>query len=101
MLLNSGASLLARRWAGDTTGLSDPSNSGVIMSITTELVRAYIPTHEIRQAIRYWSNQHGYEKGMRDDFQTRTLNRAYDMVVDRREAKSLTGDTFAGLAHRP
>lgn len=100
MLLGNASGLLARRWAGDVTGLSDPSNSGVVMSVATELVRAYVPTPEVEQAIRYWSQAHGYEKGIRSDFIRRTLNKAYDMVVDRKERQSLSGDTFAGLAHK-
>lgn len=100
LLIDNHAGLLGRRWAGDVTGLFDPSRSALIQSIATELVRAYVPTPDIESALRYWSERHDYEKGQRQDFIHRTVLKAYDFAVDRRERKSLTGDTVPALAHQ-
>jgi hypothetical protein len=100
LLLDNAGGLIGRRWAGDITGLRDPSNSALIMSMTTEMVRAFIPTPDIEMALRYWSEKHHYEKGLREDFIRRTLARAYDMAVSRKEKRSLTGDTVPAIAHQ-
>lgn len=99
LLVENPSSLLAARWRGEVSGLSDASNSGLLCSIATELVRSYVPTNEIEQAIRYWGELHGYDKCKRDDFIERTLSKAYSMVVNRAEQKSIVGHTFSELAH--
>lgn len=84
--------LLARRWQGDMTGMQDPSRSALAMSICCELVRTFVPTPEVEVALRYWCKINGYEKGERDDWITRTVAKAYDLMVDRVERGS-SGDT--------
>lgn len=86
--------LLAKRWAGNMVGLGDSSRSALVQSIACELVRTYVPTAEIEQALRCWCRQFGYEKGERDDWIPRTVAKAYDFVTGRTEVKSLETTTL-------
>lgn len=73
-----------QRWAGDGTGLSDKSRSGIAMSFVCELIRQHVPTDEIKIGIRAWCQKNGAdEKGKRDDWIDRTVSRAYDHVQKR------------------
>jgi replicative DNA helicase len=92
-------SLLARRWNKDTSGLNDASNSGLVQSIATELVRTYVPTPEIEVALRIWCKRNGYEKGEREDFIPRSIKRAYEFVTNRVEKKSMEGTTIDAACH--
>lgn len=87
-------SLLARRWFGDTTGMQDPSRSSLVQSIACELVRTYVPTLEVEQALRYWCDRFGYEKGLRTDWIRVTTAKAYDFVLSRHEEKSREATTL-------
>lgn len=91
-------SLLARRWAGDLTGLRDASRSALCQSIACELVRTYVPTTEIEAALRVWCREHAYEKGQREEWITDTVGKAYEFVVSRVEKKSLTVGTVKDAA---
>src|SRR5690606_16023702 len=93
------AGLLALRWAGDTSGMYDPSRSSLIQAITLELVRQYIHPVDIKQSIDYWCRVNNYEKGMREDWQDRTISKAYELVAHRHvEKEQITEGTFAGIA---
>lgn len=87
-------SLLARRWFGDTSGMGDPSRSALVQAISCELVRTYVPTLEIEQAIRYWCERFGYEKGQRAEWVRTTVAKAYDYVLSRNEEKSRDATTL-------
>ncbi len=87
-------SLLSRRWFGDTSGMIDPSRSALVLSIACELVRTYVPTLEIEQAIRHWCESFGYEKGQRPDWVRGTVAKAYDLVLTRGEEKSRDATTL-------
>lgn len=87
-------SLLTRRWFGDTTGLNDPSRSSLVQSIACELVRTYVPTLEIEQALRHWCDCFGYEKGKRPDWIRTTVAKAYDFALNRQEEKSREATTL-------
>src|SRR5690606_798756 len=78
----------------------DQSRSAIVQAIAVEFVRAYAPTEEIEAALRYWCEQHGYEKGLRDRWLRYTIYKAYDMAVGRKETQSLTGHNFVSLAHQ-
>jgi hypothetical protein len=92
-LLKRKGSLLERRWNGDTKGLKDDSRSALVMSITCELVRQYIPTHEIEAALGYWCTTNNYDKGERDDWVALTVGRAYDYVRERSGVRLAPGTT--------
>lgn len=92
--LDMHSSLLSRRWHGDMTGLSDASRSSLAQSIACELVRTYVPTHEVEQSLRYWCREFNYEKGERDDWVQRTVLKAYDFVLSRVETKSRDATTL-------
>ena len=99
-LIEARNSLLARRWAGDATGMKDTSKSAIAMSVAVELVRLYVPTPEITAALRNWCMRHGAEeKGKREDWINRTVAKAYDFVIQRTERKSLDVGTFQSAAH--
>lgn len=85
---------LCRRWNGDTTGLTDKSRSGVVESIASKLVAAYIPTAEIEAAIRYWCQKNGYEKGLRDDWINRTVGHAYAFLQSKPSVEDVPKPTF-------
>jgi KaiC/GvpD/RAD55 family RecA-like ATPase len=92
--------LLGKRWRGETTGLKDESRSGISMSIAVELVRQYVPTPEIEAAIRYWCRQHGAsDKADRDDWIGRTVAKAYDFILSKKEVSSINASTFRDAAH--
>lgn len=94
-------SLLARRWAGDTQGLKDESRSSLVLSIACELVRQYVPTAEIETAVRYWCEEHDYDKGRRPDWIVRTVGKAYEFTLSRMEERSTDDTNFleASLAY--
>jgi hypothetical protein len=81
-------SLLARRWEGDTTGLKDPSRSALVQSIACELVRQFVPTDEIAQAILVWGREHDFDKVHRQDWMARTVSKAYEFTFSRLEETS-------------
>lgn len=94
-------SILSLRWMGQTSGLVDGSYSGILMSLATELVKSYVPTHEIEESLTYWVHLRNYTKAIeRPDILEHTIDKAYSMVLDRREKKALTGNTFASLTHQ-
>lgn len=77
-LLAINGSTLAKRWAGVAEG-TDGTNSAMMQGIANELVRAYVPTDEIRTALAVWCEGRGYlEKGMR--IMPRTIDKAYEWV---------------------
>jgi hypothetical protein len=82
-MLNNERTRLGRRWAGDTEGMTDPSNSALAMAIATELVQLYLPTTVVENAIRVWGESRIPEKVARRDWIEGTVRRAYDMVGDR------------------
>jgi KaiC/GvpD/RAD55 family RecA-like ATPase len=86
--VNRQGSLLARRWAGDAAGMKDDSRSALVLAVATELVRQYVPTPEIEQAVRYWCHENEYEKGRRADWVRTTVGKAYDFVFARAEERS-------------
>lgn len=99
-LVSESNTLLGKRWRNDAVGMADKSRSAVAMSLVCELVRAYVPTPEIASALRAWCTEHGYEeKGDRDDWINRTVAKAYDYIVQRRETKSVSATTFHGSGH--
>lgn len=92
--LSHASSLVARRWAGDMAGLQDASRSALVLSIACELVRTYVPTPEVENAIRVWCQINNYDKGERDDWISDTVRKAYDFVLSRTEKKTLTAGTM-------
>lgn len=86
--LSRSHSLLSRRWNGSMDGMNDESRSALVQSIACELVRTYVPTPEIEQALRHWCAEHGYEKGKRTDWIARTVSKAYEFVNSRVEVRS-------------
>jgi KaiC/GvpD/RAD55 family RecA-like ATPase len=97
--LEKKGTLLARRWAGDTSGMKDESKSALAMAIATELVRQFIPTPEIEAALRHWCAEQGCEKGDRPDWIARTVSRAYEFVLSRFEEKSATTSLLPDACH--
>src|SRR5690606_17790225 len=81
-------------WRGDGNGLADSSRSGIAAAICCELVRLYVPTHEIEQALRRWCSDHGYDKGNRQDWIQRTIETAYDHVAGKTTAKPASVTTM-------
>lgn len=70
--------LLSKRWLGDVTAMSgDRSNSGLCLSMATEMVRHHIPTPEIEAALRFWCVQNAYQKGLRPKWIESTVKAAY------------------------
>lgn len=99
-LLSAGSSLLTRRWDGDAIGMADTSRSAIALSLCCELVRAYVPTPEIGSTLRAWCGKHNYsEKGDRDDWINRTIVKAYEFVIQRKEKSSTSVSTFRDAAH--
>lgn len=99
-LVEHKGTFLNRRWAGDTAGMKDASQSALAMSIAVELVRQYVPTPEIASAVRWWCRQNGSAKGDRDDWVALTVSKAYDFIVTRAEQKSLDAVTFQAACHQ-
>ena len=82
-LLSKKDTLLYRRWNGDQTGLEpgqESKRSSQVQSISNQLVRKFVPTSDIRQALRYWCDWNDYEKGKRRDFIDLTLSKSYGFV---------------------
>jgi replicative DNA helicase len=48
-----------------------------------ELIRGHVRESEIIQAVRYWSIEHDYPKGLREDWIERTIGKAYDYLSQR------------------
>jgi replicative DNA helicase len=93
------ASLIAKRWNGDMSGLKDPSRSALCQSIACELVRTYVPTTEIEAALRIWCREHDYDKGEREGWISDTVAKAYDFVLSRTEKKSVSVGTVKDACH--
>jgi hypothetical protein len=74
--------MLAKRWEGNGDGLQDGSRSSICCSIASGLIRRYIPTAEVAAALRHWCKVHNYNKGERQDWLDRTIDRAYEFVAD-------------------
>lgn len=87
ILDNSPESLLARRWRGDTAGLQDQSKSAVALSLCCEMVWYRLPTDQIAATLREWCQEHGYEKGQRDDWIRLTVDKAYELYRQREDLK--------------
>lgn len=92
-------SLLGRRWRGDMEGLRDASRSALCQSIACELVRQYVPTPEVEQAIKVWCDREGYAKGERDEWIGSTVSKAYDFVTSRDAERTSTSWTLADALH--
>lgn len=83
--------LLSKRWLGDVTAMAgDRTNSGLCLSMASEMVRHHIPTPEIEAALRYWCVLNAYEKGLRPKWIESTVRAAYNNV---------TGYTVEDLAY--
>lgn len=93
-LVSRQTTLLGRRWQGDMEGLNDRSRSSLCQSIACELVRLYIPTTEIEQAINLWCIQNDYDKGDREDWVSTTVTKAYDFIGGRKTEKHSTSSTM-------
>jgi replicative DNA helicase len=90
--------LLGRRWAGDMEGLKDRSRSALALSIACELVRLYVPTLEIEQAIRVWCEKNAYDKGEREDWVETTVIKAYEFIGSRQSERLSTASTMQDAA---
>lgn len=90
--------LLGRRWRGDMEGLHDKSRSALLLSIACELVRLFVPTPEIEQAIIRWCDQNDYEKGERRDWVTTTVGKAYEFISTRQTERLATSGTMQDAA---
>lgn len=97
-LVSRSHTLLGRRWAGDMEGLKDQSRSALALSIACELVRLYVPTLEIEQAIRSWCKANAYDKGERDDWVEATVTKAYDFITSRQSERLSTSTTLQDAA---
>jgi hypothetical protein len=82
LLLAEPKGFFARRWNGDTAGLTDRSRSALVWSIACNLIRCYVPTDDVEAAIRHWCAVNGYEKGERDDWITTTIEGAYKWMFN-------------------
>ena len=75
-------SLLSRRWAGDTDGLTgDTSRSVRAFCLAREMIYQRIPDNEIKGALRHWCNEIGYHKPER--WIDLTLRKAYELMGKR------------------
>ena len=82
--------ILARRWRGDTEGLTgDKSRSVLAFCIARELVYKRVPTDDIKGALRYWCNEVGYDKSAR--WINLTVRKAYELM-DQRTTSTQHGD---------
>jgi hypothetical protein len=79
-LLSQQGTTLVRRWSGNSTGLQDPSKSGIAMSIATCLVRGFLPTDEIVAALQYWLRLNKSRKADDPSWIKRTVEKAYEFV---------------------
>jgi KaiC/GvpD/RAD55 family RecA-like ATPase len=98
-LVTREGTLLAKRWKGDCGGMHDDSRSALVQSIANELVRQYVPTHEIAAAIKHWCAGEGYAKGDRDDFITRTVESAYQYVTTQEKPPQASNFVEAAAAY--
>jgi hypothetical protein len=74
--------LLSKRWLGDVTAMAgDRTNSGLCLSMASEMVRHHIPTPEIEAALRYWCVLNAYGKGLRAKWIESTVRAAYSNVT--------------------
>lgn len=99
-LISREHSLLGRRWRGDMTGLKDPSRSALCQSIACELVRLYVPTTEVEQALKVWCELNDYDKGKREDWLGSTVGKAYDFVVSRDTERTTQSWTMLDAIHQ-
>jgi replicative DNA helicase len=97
-LVSRSHTLLGRRWAGDMEGLKDKSRSALALSIACELVRLYVPTLEIEQAIRVWCDTNSYDKGEREDWVETTVSKAYEFIGGRQSERLGTTSTMQDAA---
>jgi len=75
-------SLLARRWRGDTEGLTgDTSRSVQAFCLAREMIYQRIPDNEIKAALRHWCDEIGYDKPER--WIDLTLRKAYELMGKR------------------
>lgn len=72
--------LLQRRWECDKGGMKDPSMSGLAMAIASCLVRSFVPTNEIQDALRIWGAANGVQKTERPEWVEMTVLKAYDLA---------------------
>lgn len=93
--------LLSKRWLGDVTAMSgDRTNSGLCLSMATEMVRHHIPTPEIESALRYWCVLNAYEKGLRPRWIESTVKAAYCNVSGYKvESLSYGSDRVGVILH--
>ncbi len=87
--------LLGRRWRNDVTGLGDPSTSGLAMAIARELIRRYVPTGDVKAALRWWMQKHAPDKAKREDWLDLTISKAFQFVVEKPETLSFESTTVA------
>ena len=81
-LLAEESGRLRRRWDGDTSRMNDTSRSAVLCALAAELIRQFIPTTEIRQALEVWCKDQNYEKGLREGYLDRMINNTYVFVAE-------------------
>lgn len=82
--------LFQKRWAGDGSGLRDPSRSGIAMSLATILVRSFVPTEDIRQALITWGDGCGFDKVHREDWLDRTITKSYEVSTTDDDVKAVS-----------
>lgn len=86
--------ILQRRWDGDSSGLRDPSRSGLALSITSLLVKSFVPTDEIRESLIAWGKANGLTKVDRPDWIASTLERAYTVNDDAKDCTPTSVSTL-------
>ena len=74
-------SRLARLWQGVTDGPGDPTPSGMAFALVKELIRLYLPTDDIKAALREWGKKHQYKKVDRPDWVELTVKNAYSRLT--------------------
>ena len=79
ILLSDEASMLAKRWRGDTTDLKDGTHSSLVMSITCLLIKAYVPTEDVQRTVECWCAENDY-KSDREDWLEMTIEKAYQWL---------------------
>ncbi|WDI44752.1 DnaB-like helicase C-terminal domain-containing protein [Bremerella sp. P1] len=102
-MLEEDGSYIHSRWNGATDGLSDKSGSAVALSLADALVRAYVPTEEIRMAVRMLCERQG--KPRRDAWINGTVAKAYgyargtsdEVTMSATDLKSLAKECVPGL----
>jgi KaiC/GvpD/RAD55 family RecA-like ATPase len=100
-ILETPNSLLARRWRGDFSGLSessDQSRSAQVFYLAQELVYQRIPTADVVTALQCWCDENDYEKGENDQWLELVVQRAYDSVRSRLHTMEEAGDTIVDCA---